>query len=75
MTANIKVITSSKEGALAIPKSAVITKNDNKYVLLKSKDGSYKEVPVTIGISDPSGYVEVVRGITRDDLIASFGNN
>ena len=75
MTANIKVITSSKEGALAIPKSAVITKNDNKYVLLKSKDGSYKEVSVTIGISDPSGYVEVVRGITRDDLIASFGNN
>ena len=76
MTANVSIVVGQAKAVLAVPIQSVITKDDQKYVLLASdanKD-TYTDQLITTGISD-SNYIEVDSGLQSGQIIAAFGNN
>ncbi len=75
MTANVLLATGERQGALAVPKSAIITRGANKFVLVLNGDGGTAETPVTVGIEGANGLVEIVSGLKEGDKVVTFGNN
>lgn len=65
MTANIDIITNTKENVVIVPFRAVVGKNGEKYVrVVKGNDSSdYDEVKVTLGIRGNDGMIEIINGI------------
>lgn len=71
MTANIDVLTESKEGVLAVPVRAVSTRpNGTKYVLVVGREGEIVERPVEVGIRAEGGLVEVVSGLVEGEMVS-----
>ncbi len=73
LTANAIITTATSSSALAIPTRAIITKGDQKYVLVQSGSSDFIQQPVTTGITGSDGYTEIVSGLTEGEVIASFG--
>lgn len=71
LTANLKIVTASKEGVLLVPKFAVFEKGGKKFVSVTSSGdlSDAKNVEVVLGISGDNGVVEIVSGLKEGDLV------
>jgi len=75
MTANIDVLTDSRENALVVPQRAVASKNGNKTVKILAGE-NIKEVEVKTGLRGSDGNIEIIEGIKEGDkVITSYGAN
>ena len=76
LTVNAVITTATSTGALAVPTRAIITKNDQKFVLIQSTPTSstFTEQQVTTGIASSDGYTEILSGLNEGDIVASFGD-
>ncbi len=72
MSANVAIGGASASNVVAIPASAIISKNGSSYALVASVGGSYIERKVDLGISD-GNWTEVKSGINVGDKVATFG--
>ena len=71
MTANVDVITESKENVLLIPQRAVLTKNGQKIVRVLEGE-KIKEVKVETGIRGSEGEIEILSGLNEGDKVITF---
>ncbi len=70
MTANVSVTTDKRDATLSIPVRAVRTNDDgSKSVRILENKNQEKSVPVTLGLKDSEGRVEVVSGLTEGQQI------
>jgi RND family efflux transporter MFP subunit len=69
MTTNIAIIVAEKEDALRVPSAAVLSKDDQHFVRVMMDDGSMKERPVQMGISD-GVFTEITDGLNQGDTVA-----
>ena len=74
MSANVVITDQTHSGALVIPQTAVIQKNNQEFVLTKASGNKTQSTQIQTGISDLSGNVEVTSGLSEGQMIASFGN-
>jgi HlyD family secretion protein len=65
---NVRIRTAKRENILAIPRAAVRS-DGNKRFVFTIDDGRLRKREVTVGISDPKVY-EIVSGITEKDAVA-----
>lgn len=71
MTANVDIITETKENVLAVPQGAVLTKNGQKLVrILEGRD--IEEVKVETGIRGSRGEIEILSGLKEGDKVITF---
>ncbi|MEE8552512.1 MAG: efflux RND transporter periplasmic adaptor subunit [Desulfobacterales bacterium] len=68
MTTNIEIIVAEKEEALLVPSEAVLNKDDQDFVRVMIDNGSVKERPVQVGISD-GVLTEITGGLNKGDLV------
>jgi multidrug efflux pump subunit AcrA (membrane-fusion protein) len=75
MSATVTINGASADNIIAIPSSAIVTKNDGSYALVFNKaTNSYAERKIEIGISDGS-WTEVTSGIQVGETVAAFGES
>jgi multidrug efflux pump subunit AcrA (membrane-fusion protein) len=75
MSATVTVNGASADNVIAIPASAIVTKNDGSYALVFNKaKNSYSERKIEVGISD-GNYTEVKSGIQEGEVVAAFGES
>lgn len=72
LSANVRIITDTREGALLVPTSALITDGADMFVYVQDARGARK-VPVTIGIQSADGMTQVVQGLSSGDTVLSYG--
>lgn len=71
MTANLDVLTESKENVFAVPVRAVSTRtNGTKYVLVVENEGKTSERPVEVGIRAEGGLVEIISGLVEGESVS-----
>jgi len=71
MTANIEILTARREGVIAVPQRAVITKDGRKVVrVLKGEE--ILEVEVQTGLRGSDGNVEIVEGVGEGERVIIF---
>ncbi|MBW2601998.1 MAG: efflux RND transporter periplasmic adaptor subunit [Deltaproteobacteria bacterium] len=68
MTANVEIIVAEKEEALLVPAEAVLYKEREPFVQVMKDDGSVKERPVQLGISDGVA-TEITSGVNQGDTV------
>ncbi len=68
MSANVQIITESKDHVLLIPLKAVVKDKDENFVLLKKGKDETVQQQIQLGISDDVN-AEVVSGLTTSDII------
>jgi HlyD family secretion protein len=68
---NVRIRTGERDKALAIPRSAVRSDGDKRYVFVVDS-GNLRRRDVSLGISNATMY-EVINGVTESDLIALSG--
>jgi len=71
MTANIDIITDSRENVLIIPQRAVLIKNGEKIVRILEGE-EIKELQVKTGIQGGQGEIEILSGIKEGDKVITF---
>ncbi len=72
MSADINILVAEKKNVLAIPKRAVKTEGDKKYVeVLKSKNQIEKK-NVETGLEGDEGIVEIIQGLSSEENIIVF---
>ncbi|HVY68102.1 MAG TPA: efflux RND transporter periplasmic adaptor subunit [Patescibacteria group bacterium] len=74
MNANAIITDQTHTGSLIIPKTAIITKNNQTFVLVSSGGGRAQETEIQTGLSDLNGNVEVTGGLAAGQEVATFGN-
>ena len=72
MTANVRIISATRQAALVVPQDAVITRGSDSFVLLDI-GGRTQEQMVKLGLVGEDGNVEVLDGLHEGDQIANFG--
>ncbi len=74
MTANMTILVAEKENALAVPSTAVINKNNKKYVRVidDAKKLTYHEVEVKTGLQADGGLVEIVSGLSEGQEVVIY---
>lgn len=68
MSANVDIVTESKENVLLIPQAAVTEEGGQSFVLLKDGNSHTVRQRVELGLSDDDN-IEVVSGLSEDDAI------
>jgi HlyD family secretion protein len=72
LTANLDIDTQTDQNALILPQYAVVQNASGTYVdILQS--GKETQVPVTLGISDQNGNVEIASGVTEGEQVINIG--
>ena len=71
MTANVVIVTNSKENVLIIPQKAVLEKDGKKFVRVPSGK-TFKEIEIKTGLEDGGGEVEIISGLKEGDKIITF---
>jgi len=72
LTANLDIKTQTDENALILPQFAVVQNVSGTYVDIL-QNGSETQVPVTLGIHDQNGNVEVASGVTEGEQVINVG--
>jgi RND family efflux transporter MFP subunit len=72
LTANIDITTRTHDNVLFVPLSAVLQKDEGAFVEILD-NGKPKDIPVTLGLSDEKGNVEIVDGVTAEEEIVNVG--
>jgi len=73
MHASATIHAGAKADALIVPKGAVITENDQTYVLVE-KGGKSVKTPVTVGLIGATS-TEIISGISEGDSVAAVAGN
>jgi len=72
LTANLDIQTRKKDSVLILPQYAILQNDEGTFVKVL-KDGSATEVPVTLGMQDKSGNVEVLSGVVEGEQVFNIG--
>lgn len=72
LTANLNIKTKTDDNALILPQYAIIQNASGTYVDIL-QNGKETQVPVTLGIRDENGNVEVVSGISEGQQVVNIG--
>ena len=72
LTANINIETSHKDNVLILPQYAIL-QNDQGTFVKTLVDKKIVESPVTLGLQDQKGNVEVVSGVTDGEQVLNIG--
>jgi len=72
LTANLDIQTDSKPSVLILPEYAIL-QNDNGTFVEVLQGKTVKDVPVTLGIQDENGNVEVSSGVTAGEQVLNVG--
>lgn len=72
LTANIKIETRRKDGALILPQYAILQNDQGTFVEIM-KNNKVKQIPVTIGIQDEKGNVEILSGVSDGAQVLNIG--
>lgn len=68
MTANVSILTASKDNVLLLPVEAIQDRNGRKFVLVKDSSGAITMKEVTLGIVNVD-YAEIVSGLNEGDTV------
>ncbi len=76
MTANLTILTGSKQQVLAIPQRAVLNHDGKKFVrvVTDTKKKTYTEQEITVGMQADGGLVEILSGLSEGVEIVTFIN-
>jgi RND family efflux transporter MFP subunit len=72
LTANIDIQTKSENNALILPQYAIL-QNDQGTFVETIVNNKIKQIPVTLGIEDNKGNVEIVSGVTEGEQVLNIG--
>jgi HlyD family secretion protein len=72
LTANLDIQTKSKDSVLILPQYAIL-QNDSGTFVETLVSGKVVDNPVTLGIEDSKGNVEIVSGATEGELVLNIG--
>ena len=72
LTANIDIETRYKDNVLILPQYAIL-QNDNGTFVQTLNGDVVNDVPVTLGIQDQSGNIEIVSGVTEGEQVLNIG--
>ncbi len=72
LTTNLNIETQTHDNALIVPQFAVIQNSTGAFVEIL-KNNSVVRVPVTLGIQDENGNIEVVSGVTEGEQVLNIG--
>ncbi|MDE2399586.1 MAG: efflux RND transporter periplasmic adaptor subunit [Patescibacteria group bacterium] len=72
LTANINIQTRHKDNILILPQYAIL-QNDQGTFVETLENNKVKQNPVTLGISDEKGNVEVISGVTKGEQVLNIG--
>lgn len=72
LTANIDIQTKHKDNVLILPQYAIL-QNDNGTFVEVLENNVTKQIPVTLGIADQNGNVEVVSGVSESKQVLNIG--
>jgi len=72
LTANIDIQTKEKNDALFLPQYAIL-QNDNGTFVEVFENDIVKQLPVTLGIQDRDGNVEVTSGVNENEQVLNIG--
>ena len=72
LTANIDIQTNYKDNVLVLPQYAIL-QNDQGTFVETVENKTVKQNPVTLGIQDEKGNVEVVSGVTEGEQVLNIG--
>jgi len=72
LTANLDIKTQEKTDALILPQFAIL-QNDSGTFVEVLQNGAVTQVPVTLGLRDDKGNVEVASGVTEGEQVLNIG--
>ncbi len=72
LTANLSIETDRKNDVLILPQEALTEKKQGTFVQ-KYEHGTVTEYPVTVGLRDKNGNVEIVSGVTLGESVVNVG--
>jgi HlyD family secretion protein len=72
LTANMDIQTRHKDNVLLLPEYAILQNDQGTYVETV-QNGAVKNVPVTLGLQDASGNVEIENGVTAGEKVLNIG--
>lgn len=72
LTANIDIQTKHKDSVLILPQYAIL-QNDNGTFVETLSGKTVKTIPVTLGIQDENGNVEMLSGVTLGEQVINIG--
>ncbi len=73
-TADVTIKTERRDGVLAVPQRAVITKSGGKFVRIKEGE-SVVDKPVTTGLRGSDGDIEILTGLNEGDQVLVFAES
>jgi len=73
LTANLNIITASKDNVLMLPQYAILQNDTGTFVRIPSGNGGTSDVSVKIGSRDQNGMVEMVSGVTEGEAVVNIG--
>jgi RND family efflux transporter MFP subunit len=71
LNANVNILDETHNNTLTVPATSIITKNDQKFVLVKGSGNTTSQVQVTTGIEN-SDMVEILSGLQAGQQVATF---
>ena len=72
LTVNLDIATRNAQEALALPQYAILQNDDGTFVQVL-ETGVIKDLPVTLGLQDHEGFVEVRSGVTEGQQVINIG--
>ncbi len=70
MTADVSIVTDTRQDVLAVPARAIQYHNDGTtYVLVVTDSDDKREVEVAVGLRGSDGFVEVAAGLSESDIV------
>jgi len=74
LTANIEIQTKQDNGVLILPQYAILQNDNGTYVETLAGNGkTATTTPVTLGIQDQDGNVEILSGVTEGEQVINIG--
>lgn len=71
MTADVTIISDSRENVLVVPRRAVFEKDGKKFLRLTTGD-AFEEVEVETGLKGGQGEIEILSGLKEGDEVITF---
>jgi len=72
LTANLDIATQQKDNALILPQFAVLQNDQGSYVEIL-ENGKMVQEPVTLGLRDDKGNVEIISGVSEGEQVLNIG--
>ena len=73
LTANLDIQTKSDANALILPQYAILVNDSGTFVETLDAKKAVVTTPVTLGIQDENGNVEVLTGVTAGEQVLNIG--